>query len=336
MSCLLFYLFLIFYNGFFVIYGELIPGNPIKITQGDYPLIFLSDDKSSYNIISAGKIIVLEKDGRAEKDMINFDLNLPPLELIKDESNCYYLISGNYWYDLNFNSNHEIKEITNKRNISSGQYYFELSSKYEFGVDFFGFIEENGKIYDQNIKKDQRTNINPNEIVLYAYFEEKLYFYYFTLKKFFSFIITMDNHISCILVTSAVYACAYTKENAIYIGIFSLCYQNKDDEDNNYIFNDINKINDFSIHDFAILTEVTTDTENLKILCARNKDTKLFSCKELKIKVDNINIKCDKAPNTPNLEESHNLNIYLPTLSFHVDNCYFTGFHSEYLYCCGG
>ena len=157
MSLIHFHLFILFYISFFVICEELIVENPIKISQSNYSLVFLNSDKSSYNIITERKIFILEKTERTEKNKIDFNLNLQSAAIIKDESNYYYLISGNNHYLLYFNSNHEIERISEVREIFSGQDNFNFNIN--MGIDFFGFIVEKNKNPETNIKSFKRVNI---------------------------------------------------------------------------------------------------------------------------------------------------------------------------------
>ena len=66
---------------------------------------------------------------------------------------------------------------------------------------------------------------------MYAYFEGQLFFYYFKLQNYFSFSITIDRYVSCILVDSAVYACAYTQDNVIKIVILVFYYKRNNQEE---------------------------------------------------------------------------------------------------------
>ena len=44
---------------FNIVTGELIPENPVKITDTPFPIVFISKAQS-YNIITSGKILILK------------------------------------------------------------------------------------------------------------------------------------------------------------------------------------------------------------------------------------------------------------------------------------
>ena len=175
-----------------------------------------------------------------------------------------------------------------------------------------------------------------NELVLYAIYENIVYFFYFQSNILFSVESNFDgyeNHISCKLVNSSEYVCTLTQNNQIKIFIFIF----------NYI-TDLTKgitciknldINAYSDHDLSVLNDIPEINEK-KILCARKKNTNKIDCIMVKITIEEED---DSSPESiihyHSSVENNNLNEYYEFLSFQMDNCYFTGFYGEYLFCCG-
>ena len=80
----------LFFNLYFIINGELIPGNPIRITNNSYPIIFKGNN-SYYNIITSGKILKIEKSTR-EENTTNIDNYCPPFFIFKTVNTLSHII----------------------------------------------------------------------------------------------------------------------------------------------------------------------------------------------------------------------------------------------------
>ena len=138
----------------------------------------------------------------------------------------------------------------------------------------------------------------------------------------------IEEHISCKILESSLYICSFSINNQIKLGIFEFGYKKIF---NNYKFEKIleQNIDLFSTHNHAILNDIPEKYD--KILCAKNKNSNWIECCYIITpNLDWLNI----ILNRPSFQVGK-LNYYYESLSFKIDNCYFTGFYSEYLFCCG-
>ena len=96
--CLLFFL-----SYFFVtVTSELIKGNPIEIMNNPYPIVFNSY-ANTYNIITSGKIMIIDKATHQVINSIQIKDYSPPFFLSHLNYRYYYLLLGNNYYTLKLN-----------------------------------------------------------------------------------------------------------------------------------------------------------------------------------------------------------------------------------------
>ena len=333
MMFILINIFYLFSNSFHIISGEKITENPIEIIQTSYSLVFNSN-VDSYNIVTLGKILVIDKSTREEEKSIPFEVDIPPIAFLKIESNDHRLFAGNDYYIFSIDENdYEIQSIAGKTKIGEG---FDLNALYDSGIDCYGFFAEKEDSTNYYPLVGKKVKMYSDELVLYAIYENIVYFFYFQSNILFSVESNFDgyeNHISCKLVNSSEYVCTLTQNNQIKIFIFIF----------NYI-TDLTKgitciknldINAYSDHDLSVLNDIPEINEK-KILCARKKNTNKIDCIMVKITIEEED---DSSPESiihyHSSVENNNLNEYYEFLSFQMDNCYFTGFYGEYLFCCG-
>ena len=334
MKCNSIIILLLFFNCFLVIIGAALIENQIAIKQTNYSIIFDSNP-SKCNIITLGKIEVIDKLTGDEINNINFDSFLPPLTILKVNSGDYYLITGNFFYTMELNQNNEIQSLVVGKNFTEK---FLMKDLFDFGKDSYGFFLEKFNPSDSPLIKGKRVIIEPDELVLFDVFYDNVYFYFLRLNDYFGAFNHdfngIENHISCVLIDSAEYACVFRQNDAIQLGTFIFQYKSES-EIKEIICNQIFNISTEPIHDFAVLKDIS-DNRRKKILCIREKNTFLIKCNYSEISIQEIednslepSIQYHSSIN--NIE----LNEYYESLSFNMDNCYFTGFYQEYLFCCG-
>ena len=115
------------------------------------------------------------------------------------------------------------------------------------------------------------STIQNNEIVIYGKKEDNLYFKYIKENK--SYTLEIDNIkdiISCKLIDSARYVCAYFINNAIKVDILALNYIEIGEKGLSILYTI--QLNEFADFDNLILYEVENDPL-YKLLCASKKET---------------------------------------------------------------
>ena len=323
-------------NLFTIISGEKITSNPIEIIHTNYSLVF--DSKAdSYNIVVFGQFFVMSKLDRTVKQNNSFevDLPLPPIAFLKTDSNNYYLFAENEYYNFEIAQNvYEIQSITGKTQIGES-HTFQPNALYESGIDCYGFLAEKGDSIHHESLQGRKVYMDNDESILYAIFQNVVYFYYFKRNLLYpanTDFTGYENHISCKLVDSSEYVCALTKDNQVKILFFILRYISA--SENEIACINILDINDYSNHDFAVLNDIPRTNEK-KILCARKKDTNKIECIKIQITIEEDSSSSESFIPYSSSVETFSLNSYYEYLSFQIDNCYFTGFYEEYLFCCG-
>ena len=144
---------------------------------------------------------------------------------LKIESNDHRLFAGNDYYIFSIDENdYEIQSIAGKTKIGEG---FDLNALYDSGIDCYGFFAEKEDSTNYYPLVGKKVKMYSNELVLYAIYENIVYFFYFQSNILFSVESNFDgyeNHISCKLVNSSEYVCTLTQNNQIKIFIFIFNY----------------------------------------------------------------------------------------------------------------
>ena len=334
MKCNSIIIFHLFFNCFIVIFGATLIENQIEIKRTNYSLIFDSNP-SKCNIITLGNISVIDKLTGGVIKNINFDSTIPPLTILKVNSSDHYLIAGNDFYKIELNQNKEIESIVKRKTITLK---FQMKDLFAHGKDSFGFFPE--KVYPLSVipRKGVKVNMNSSEIVLYDTLPDKFYFYFFEEDEYYEVnnhnFNNIENHISCVFIDSAEYACVFRQNDIIQLGTFIFQYKNESGY-KEIICNNIFNISSDPNHDFAVIKDIS-DNFGKKILCIREKNTYLIKCNFCEITIlKQENEFAEPSMHYYSLISNTELNRYYESLSFNMDNCYFTGFYQEYLFCCG-
>ena len=246
-------------NLFFVSKFQLI-NNPVKIIEeSDIDDNVISFDSSSAITNESKEELIIQKD----PNQIIYEGKLyflcPSIFLCLDQSNYTFLFAENNYYN-------KIPNICNDHSINSLSIMASLSND----IQYYGFIRDKYYGYystDQNAM----STIQNNEIVIYGKKEDNLYFKYIKENK--SYTLEIDNIkdiISCKLIDSARYVCAYFINNAIKVDILALNYIEIGEKGLSILYTI--QLNEFADFDNLILYEVENDPL-YKLLCASKKET---------------------------------------------------------------
>ena len=268
--------------------------------------------------------IILESNG-VKKEVDNIDISI--------DKNLEKFFYDSYIYIKNF---FICIEQSNKKYFLFRNNYYSIIEKDDKYLFIFDKIISTNNIYINYIrgKNTKSTGKGKNEngvtmqfdILLYGKKDEELCFNIISLK--FTDCITLgnfDEHISCKLLKTILYICAYSDDGKIKLTLFSLLY-NQEKIKNIYT----NENSSFLNHDHATLYD--TSDSDYKILCARKKDTSVIECSELSIsypfpgnEIKEFEIKYYYT----------NKDKYNAIFSYIDNNCNISEFKSEFLICCG-
>ena len=232
--------------------------------------------------------------------------------LCKDESDNYFLFSEYNYYKIDLKDKNKIKSITFNKALPSD-------------VRYRGFIQEK-EIEYASIVISGRGNIVKNEIIIYGTKNNYLYFNY--LKEF-DYSLNIDNIgeiISCRLIRTSRYLCAYFQNNNIKISIIILIYKSNEKKELQ-IFQTIEPSGFTGYNNFILYD---TKDVNYKVFCATKIGETKAKCLGLYMTViyNPLFNKFEITFKSEDLKES------TQDLSSKKHKCYITGFNSEFLLCC--
>ena len=305
--CLIALLILLSYFLFSI--GEII--NPVQLT--DYSdinenIISIESDEVETTNNSKFKIIKDIKEIIYNEQSYFLSSNL---FLCQDESFYYSLLAGNDFYN---------KTPYIKNNITIDSIPNKIMTMY-FDAQIFGCFKE--------INFSVNGNTSENEIVTYGKTNGKIFFVYTKLRDWIRKEYDFGNIISCKLIISKHYICAFLLNNNIKI----IIAENRGDNLylNLYQINErIELFNNNSIIDNLILFD--TDQEFFKILCTYKNDNNSIKCCIINVKPQQ-----NLQTNSITFEiEIFDLKQNYEVSLFKKHRCYFTKFNSEFLLCCGG
>ena len=241
----------------------------------------------------------------------------PSFFLCSDQSNISFLFAENNYYNKTpyICNDHSINSLFNITNLPSE-------------IQYYGFIRE--KYYASfSLGSDSLSSIQINEVIIYGKQGDNLYFKYIEDNKTYTLEINnIKDIISCKLIDSSRYVCAYFINNAIKVDILTLNY-NPLSGTSLSIQNTI-QLNGFADFDNLILYDVV-NYASYKLLCASKKEPKWTIC-------TGIYVSCEYSYSfstyTTELRNEELEESYPVSLSQNHE-CYITGFNSEFLLCCG-
>ena len=288
------------------------------------PLIFDEGDFNDYsiNIISVKVTLYYEyKNLKILKDdeCIEYKDKLYYLPsnfyLCKDESSNYFLFANYDYYSKN------PKEKNNK--IESLGFIKSLPSD----IKYNGFIREKEYKYENPL-----TKIKKDEIIIYGKSQQKIYFIYIKENCYFSINIDkIGDIISCKYIRGSRYACAYFKENKIYLSVIIRKIISYESYSNKYGLEIYNTIEIEESQDYDKLFLYDTNEQFYKILCYSSKKNNIIKCCAIYCEIWH---KTEKNYVYGSLKKIRLKENYKYDLS-KLHNCYLNEFNNEFILCCG-
>ena len=291
-------LYLLFISFFIKVYSQ-IKKNPINLADGGYPFVLTTEDNDNYYYI-----LTEIKDVKIEKKSSNFI-----------DSSGDVLISPNSIYATDSsNNNYIVNELNECFMIRYDN--FISSEMIEFNSLNFENPEEVKKI--GSIKHN-----NEEDFIIYGYYEEHLFF---SSKSQSSYLITdimngINDRTSCKLIMGDYFICAMNINNETFIHF--LHYNIKEEEPESNFLNSFKQI-EFSYSDGVAFYD--TPQGNIKLLCLKQKESINCSFYEINNYQENGNYE---------FELLNEINVDIDwSNGFSENNCYFSEFNSEFLFCC--
>ena len=273
-NCINFYIkIIIFFCFFFLNTNAEILNNPMSNPYSKliYPIIFKAN-VTSYNIISNGTIYTYDRltsQLKLSSASENFVYS-PPYFLCIDESNNYFLLANYEYFKIILDSNSEIQYFNKNKSINSD-------------ISIYGYIKQ--KEFQNNNNNgyymNNRCSIGKNEIIIYGKKENNIYFYYINNQTEYEVKINephIREQISCKLIDSVRYICAYNCNSKVRLAYFILV-------------KNVNKI-EFSLKTYKEIQQLQNkdnitlfDTINNedKIICTRNIYNNKINCFKIHI-----------------------------------------------------
>ena len=277
--------------------------NPKLIISNCQNHIIFNGKNEYYNIITLGKIYTIEKlTGKEVYINETADYGYPYF-ICDDESDNYFLYADKKFYKINLNSFHEIINLNE-----------EPAYSFDSGTEYVGCIKHYK--YDSVNEYDR---VEKDEIILYGYQSNKLYFYY--IKKKFendeNDVNNFNKKISCKLIEDINFICTHVRNDNNHKIVISLIKLGKLNDKSDIVGYPDNNVFDNEKSDYVIL--FNTKNKKEKILCSKIHEKEKTNCFKIEFvggKFCVLDLKVD-------------FNIPL-----NENNCYFTWFYSEYLICC--
>ena len=288
--------------------------NPVAITDQSTAKDFIIDIKSDSLKTKLLKTLKITKDNyKIEYNDEDYFLSENTF-LCKDESSNYFLFSENNYYTATINDGDKLSSLTLKKTLPSN-------------IKYCGYIRENEFERTIVIVPNAVADINKNEIVIYGKKTNYLYFNYITESDYTINIDNIGDIISCKLIRSSRYVCAYFQNNKIKISMIILV--NVNSKQKRLKLDETIEPDGFSGYENFILYD--TDDENYKIFCATKTGNSQAKCTAIYVRCIHYSLTntFSKELNAINLKTS-NQDINIPK-----HECYMTGFNSEFLLCCG-
>ena len=233
--------------------------------------------------------------------------------LCKDESNNYFLFSEYYYYSANLYDGNKIRSLTLKKTLPTD-------------IKYFGYIQESE--FERTIVVPNAVgNIKKNEIVIYGKKNNYLYFNYIEESDYTVNINNIGDIISCNLIRSSRYICAYFQNNIIKISMIILV--NVNSKQKRLKLDDTIEPDGFTDYENFILYD--TDDENYKIFCATKTGISQAKCTAIYVKCIHLVL---TNTFTKELKTVSLTNVNQDIVSSKHE-CEMIGFHSEFLLCCG-
>ena len=305
--------------------NEEIINNPVKISDNPNPIILYSDQ--NYYIYTSGEVIVVNKETGEVESRNTFATYTKPFISPRDESNNVYIYSKNLFYKITSGAGYSTITLPNI-DYPNNNYF----------IGYIKEIEYEGPTIAESALIGHRCKINKNEIIIYGKASaNSILFSYILNQNSDSFSINTENEIeeqiSCKSFQSAEYICALVYSKTIYLYIVA------------YVTTipfivDTCKLEIIETFKVTLLnnhTQVTlydTTINSYKMICAKNLNNNNIECIYIQIIIEETQGITWKY----SIGDRGSTNIILSyaTDSSSNENCVFTSFASETIFCCGG
>ena len=301
---------------------EEIINNPIKISDHPNPIILHT--QTQYYIYTSGECIITNRENGEIESKNTFGSYSKPFVLCRDESGNFFIYAKNLYYQI----------------ISCTYYIKTLPSiNYPNNQNFIGYIQESEYTPTtlELILPNHKCKIEQNEVIIYGKKDSNYIMFSFITRKYsgsFSVYTGIEDHISCKSLENSEYLCAVIYNEMAYFYIIVYVTQLSIIAD----ICELSKINTVKLEKFNSHTQIemyNTNTNNMKIVCAKNKSNMNIEC--LSIKTSIVESK-SVIKYTYSIESFTYGAIFLsyPSDSSGNNDCKFTTFSSETIFCCGG
>ena len=286
--------------------------NPTRSIEESNPInyIIIAKNKEEKVIGNQRLLEQLDHDILQNYKKLYYDsYNLSPFffSFCDSYNNIYLLLKNKFYY------------MTEVSGIYAFKYLFRLDSDFLF-VDYIidKHLEFSNLNIIESINDASKMVSLLNNIIIYGKKNKKICFYYIYSKKLLcSDLENIDGYISCKLFKEDCFICIYSTDTQIKISILS----NKNEE---IIMTDTYNM-DYIFEEYDNLIYYDIDFQSSRIICGRKKNNGKIKC----IAEDSL----DESQETESDTNSpYNINAIF---SFEENNCNYTKFNSEYLFCCG-
>ena len=302
---------------------EDIINNPIQVSEHPNPVILYT--QTQYYIYTSGESIIINKENGKIESRNDFCTYTKPYVLCNDESNNFFIYSQSRLYQITGSSS-----------------YYEItlpSITFPNNQNFIGYIKESeysGPTTLESDLKGHKCKIEKNEIIIYGKNDLNYIMFSFINREYsgkFEVPSETEDHISCSSLDNSEYICASVSNGIVYV--YVLVYVT-------------NALGDTTNCGLSLLSSVTyeilkththvnmynTVQNNLKIMCAKNKNTMIIECIYIQITIDEES--SEKWNYSLQSAQYSTIILSYPSDSSSNGDCAFTTFSSETLFCCGG
>ena len=296
--------------------GEIID-NPIFISDNANP-IMLGDYENLEIIFTSGGAYVFNEEGRVEGNY-SFANYSAPYTLIVDESYNYFIFTNKEYLKLGLTDDGEYETSSEEKPTGNGITY-PNSDKH------IGSIIEH-EIFEVNCY----CEIKENEVIIYGRYSEPnnnyLSFTFLKQQKSYNIKIngTLEGGVECIPISGRIYICAIVQDYKVKICFFG--YIKKDGGTC-----EMNNVYEGTMEQMSQHTYVKLYAFYLLFLCAKNNKTNDIEC--LNIMVLGIPDLCQE-PQFSSILKFSDILFRIPTSSANEQDCAFSLFVDELLFCCG-
>ena len=304
--------------------GEIID-NPIFISDNANPIMYGDYGYLEY-IITSGGVCEFDEEGRVAEFYTFSKTYSAPYTLIYDERGGLFIFTNNEYFTFGESTNGIIPTTDVQRPTGAGITYPNSDKHIGSIIEYPMYDEGNCK-----------CGIEAIEVIIYGRYSDQdnnyLSFTFLKQEKSYNIKIdgTLEDKIECKLIYSRTYICAIVQGNQVKICFFGYIKKGNACEMNNVYER---KIEQMSQHTYVELYEFS---QSNYFLCAKNKKTNDIECLSIWL-MDYLNL-CQEQTQLDmqfrNYLQISNILSRIQTSSANEQDCAFSFFPDELLFCCG-